>query len=170
MKTLITGLLVIGLTSLGFSQSGGIEQVNLSEVDITPLNLTYLNQVQDEDTPTEVKRLENKASRYDITEAPIFDKKFEAYEVIFKDSDGKIVATYDENGKILSSLERFKDVLLPEKVRNSLYKNFPGWALHTDTYLVSYYADHSVKKVYKIQLRKDGKRKNLKVDVQGNII
>ena len=170
MKTLITGLLFVGLTTLGFSQTNGIQQVELSEVYVTPLNLTYLRTVQDEDTPETVKNLENKASRYDITEAPIFDRKFEAYEVIFKDSNGKIVATYDENGKILSSLERFKDILLPEKVRNSVHKNFPDWQLHSDTYLVSYFLDKEVKRVYKVQLRKDGKRKNLKIDVAGNII
>ncbi|MBT8304804.1 MAG: DUF3450 domain-containing protein, partial [Bacteroidia bacterium] len=112
MKSLITGLLFVGLTSLGVAQNNGIEQVELSEVNVTPLNLTYLNTVQDTDTPEKVKELENVASRYDVTESPVFNKKFEAYEVIFKETDGKIVATYDQNGKILSSMERFSNVVL----------------------------------------------------------
>lgn len=170
MKTLITGLLFVGLTSLGFAQNGGIEQVELNEVNVTPLNLTYLNNVQDTDTPTKVKELENVASRYDITESAVFNKKFEAYEVIFKESNGKIIATYDQNGKITSSLERFSNVVLPPKVRSAIYQSFPGWNLHKDTYLVSYFGDQDVTKVYKIQLRKDKQRKNLKVDVDGNII
>jgi len=169
MKTLITGLLFVGLTSLGFSQNG-IEQVELSEVNVTPLNLSYLNKVQDSDTPERAKELENIASRYDVTESKVFNRKFEAYEVIFKETDGSIVATYDSDGKIISSLERFNDVLLPYKVRNAVFSEYPDWSLHKDSYLVSYYLDQDVKKVYKIQLRKDGKRKNLKVDVFGNII
>ncbi|MBT8302876.1 MAG: nicotinate-nucleotide adenylyltransferase, partial [Bacteroidia bacterium] len=100
----------------------------------------------------------------------VFNKKFEAYEVIFKETDGKIVATYDQNGKILSSMERFSNVVLPTKVRNAIYESYPGWNLHKDTYLVSYYVDRDVKKIFKIQLRKDRERKNLKVDVDGNII
>lgn len=169
MKTLITGLLFIGLTSLGFSQNG-IEQVDLSAVNVTPLNLSYLNKVQDRDTPERVKELENIASRYDVTESKVFNRKFEAYEVIFKETDGSIIATYDSDGKIISSLERFNDVLLPYKVRTTVFDKYPDWILHKDSYLVSYYLDKDVKKVYKVQLRKDGKRKNLKIDTSGNII
>jgi len=169
MKTLIIGLLFVGLTSLGFSQNG-IKHVQLSAVNVTPLNLSYLNEVKDRDTPERAKELENIASQYDVTESKVFNRKFEAYRVIFKETDGSIVATYDSDGKIISSLERFDDVLLPYKVRSSVFNEYPDWTLHKDSYLVSYSLDKDVKKVYKVQLRKDGKRKNLKVDVFGNII
>lgn len=170
MKNLIFGLIAVSLASLTYSQDNGVAQVELEEVNVTPLNLTYLNKVQDEDTPLQAKELENFASRYDITSDPIFDKNFEAYEVIFKETNGRIVATYDQDGKILSSLEKFKDVALPPIVRNTVFQNFPGWTIHQDTYLVSYFLDGDVKKIYKIQVRKDGKRKNIKMDHRGRLM
>lgn len=169
MKNLLIGLLVIGFTSLTFAQQNGIASVELEEVNISPLNLSYLNKVQDATTPLKARELENVASRYDITEADIFDRQFEAYEVVFKEGTGSIIATYDQNGKILSSLERFKDVALPPLVRISAVQNFPGWTITQDNYLVSYYHDKDVSKIYKLKLRKDNKRKGVKMDIHGNI-
>lgn len=170
MKTLIIGLIAVSLASFTYSQDNGVAPVELEEVTISPLNLTYLNKVQDADTPLQAREMENFASRYDITSDPMFDGKIEAYEVIFKETNGKIVATYDQNGKIISSLEKFKDVALPPRVRNSVFQNFPGWTIHQDSYLVSYFLDEDVKKVYKVQVRKDGKRKNIKMDHRGTMM
>ncbi len=170
MKTLITGLLVVGFASLGFSQSSGIEQVELSEISVIPFNTTYLNQVQDENTPERVKEIENVASQFDIMESKTYNEKYDAYEVIFKETNGRIIATYDKHGKIISSSERFHDVLLPYKVRRAVFKQYPDWTLQKNSYLVSYYLNKDVKKVYRVLLKKDGERKNLKVDTSGNII
>ncbi|RBP32840.1 hypothetical protein DFR65_102176 [Oceanihabitans sediminis] len=170
MKNLFFGLMFLGIASLSYSQ---IAEVQLEDVNLTPLNTSYLNEVSDKSTPKIVRRFESEVARYDITEAPFYDDKFEAYEVIFegKNSDQcRIVATYDNEGKVLSSLERFKDVALPYAVRNSIEKKYPGWIVIKDTYLVSYYLDKEVKKMYKLKIAKGNKRKNIKVDVLGNTI
>ena len=174
MKTLLVGLLFVGFTSLAFAQSNGeVQEVKLAAVVISPLNVSYLNNVQDKSTPEVVRQLENKAARFDITESPVFDKNFEAYEVIFKESstkEGLIVATYDNEGKILKSYEKFNNVTLPPTVRNAVYKQYPGWSIQSDTYLVSYYSNKNVKKEYKLKIRKDIKKKTLKIDTDGNMI
>ena len=170
MRKLLIGLLVIGFTSLSFAQQDGIASVELKEVDITPLNLSYLNKVQDATTPQKAIYLENVASRFDITEEEIFDRQFEAYEVAFREGSGRIIATYDQNGKILSSHEKFKDVALPPLVRMSAAQNFPGWEITQDNYLVSYFHDGEVTKTYKLKLKLNGKRKSVKMDIFGNIL
>lgn len=174
MKTVIFGLLFLGLANLSFSQSSNeIEEVQLADVVISPLNLSYLNAVHDENTPKVVKQLESKVAKFDITESPVFDKQFEAYEVIFKDAtnnSGRIIATYNSEGKILKSFEKFNDVTLPSAVRNAIYKEYPGWIIHSDTYLVSYYLNEDIKKVYKLKIKKDDEKKTLKIDVDGKLI
>lgn len=170
MKNVLIGLLFLGFTSLSFGQQDKIAAVELSEVNISPLNLSYLNKVQDATTPQKAKKLENVASRYDITEAEIFNRQFEAYEVVFKEGTGIIIATFDKNGKILSSLEKFKDIALPPLVRISTVQNYPGWAITHDNYLVSYYENKDVSKTYKLKLRKDKKRKVVRMDIHGNIM
>ena len=86
-------------------------------------------------------------------------------------TDGMIIATYDQNGKILNSIERYKNIALPKHIRDACLKEHPGYTIHKDFYLVSYnYDDNEAKKIYKIQLKNENGRKNLKVDSNGNIL
>ena len=173
MKKLVFGLLFLGLTSLVYSQNDVQKNIILEPVTIKPLNLSYLKEVQREDTPEFAINLQNEAARYDITEDPIFDKEFEAYEVIFRskndESSGLITATYDSKGKIMSSIERYKNVLLPRTVRDVINEKYPGWIIYKDIYLVTYRDNSKSKQVFKVQIRKDGEKKNLKLDYDGNI-
>ena len=168
MKKLFINLIALGLTGLCYAQASiaDAKEVTLTGVTVTPLNLSYLNSVEEETMPEFVKNLENKAARYDITDSPLYGQNFEAYEVIFSHTNGSIVATYDQYGKIIESMEQFKNITLPYDVRNKIYKENPGWSIHTDAYLVTYFHDKGVKKICKVQLRKDGKRKNLKIDLK----
>ncbi len=167
MKKLFINLIAIAITGAGFAQTNGSGQsVALTGVTVRPLNISYLNAVTDERMPESVTALENKAARYNVTESEVYDEDFEAYEVVFSQSDGVILATYDNRGRIIESLERFKNITLPYEVRNEVAEKYPGWTIHSDAYLVSYYKDKGVQKEVKIQLRKDGKRKNIKIDME----
>lgn len=179
MKKVLIGLLFLGLTSLAYAQDkpanadkdADVEEVKLSGVTVKNMNSNYLNKVQDPTTPERVVQLENTAARYDLTTSDIYDGNHEAYEVIFEQTNGKIIATYNKDGQILTSFEKFTDLTLPAPVRNSLYKEYPGWTVHKDAYLVSYYeGTDTVKKLYRIQLRKENQKLNLKCDVDGNIL
>ncbi|MBA6155682.1 hypothetical protein H3Z83_03980 [Tenacibaculum sp. S7007] len=175
MKKLVIGFLFLGLTSLTHSQvENGTPNITLEAVTIKPLNLSYLKNVQDKNTPEVAVALENEAARYDITEDPIFDREFEAYEVVFKaktegGSTGLITATYDSEGKILKSVEKYKNILLPKTVREAIWEKYPNWVIHKDVYLVSYKNNKDARKLFRVQIRKDGNKKNLKLGYNGNI-
>ncbi|CAM1352229.1 hypothetical protein [Tenacibaculum insulae] len=175
MKKLAFGFLFLGLTTLMYSQGKSeVQNIVLETVTIKPLNISYLRKVQDKDTPSLVKNLEGEAARYDITESPMFEKEFEAYEVVFKTkkkngTSGIITATYDSKGKIIKSIEKYKNILLPKTVRNVILRKYPGWTIYKDVYLVSYKTDKTAKRIFRVQIRKEGKRKNLKLDYEGNI-
>jgi hypothetical protein len=170
MKNVFINLIAICLVFVGYSQTSKDEakEVELTGVTVSPLNMSYLNSVEEDEMPEFVKNLENKAARFNITESPIYDGNFEAYEVMFSQSNGTVLATYDQKGKILETTERFKNITLPYNVRTKIYKEHPGWVIHSDAYLVSYFHNQEVEKICKVQLRKDGKRKNLKIDMDGN--
>ncbi|MBT8280331.1 MAG: hypothetical protein KJO16_02055 [Muriicola sp.] len=164
-------LLILGVTALfcSFTTAQQLYRapstVDLKLITVRPLNISYVHSVVDERMPEAVTKLENKAARYNITENPIYDGNFEAYEVIFSQNNGTIIATYDQHGKIIQTSERFKDITLPAFIRNKIHSENPGWTIHSDLYLVSYFGNKEVKKVCKIQLRKDGMRKNLKIEI-----
>jgi len=167
MRTLSISLVAALFCSISFSQNlyRAPNTVDLKMITVRPLNITYVHTVVDERMPEVVTKLENKAARYNITENPVFDGNFEAYEVIFSQNNGTIIATYDQNGKILQTSERFKNITLPAFIRNKIHAENPGWTIHSDLYMVSYYCNKGVKKICKIQLRKDGQRKNLKIEI-----
>lgn len=170
MKKLLIGTLFIGLASLGFSQSATseMEEVKLSDVTITSLNTDYLDKVGESLSPW-VFTLEKRASRFNIKESPFFNpggiSKFR-----FATRKGKIYATYNDDGKILSTQEFYGNIILPPTVREALYRAYPDWYMHKNTYLVSYNREKGAKKVYKIQIQKDGSKKSLKLDGEGNPI
>lgn len=171
MKKLLIGTLFIGLASLGFSQSSNdvMEEVKLSDVAVTP-NQAYLDKVRDGTISYRVFTLEKKASRYTIKESPFYNGSGGLHKIKFAQKIGNILATYDPKGKILSTSERYKNVMLPKAVRNRVYTEYPGWKMEDNAYLVSYHHKKGTKKMYKIQVRKDRLKKNLKIDAEGNLL
>ncbi|MBT8179567.1 MAG: hypothetical protein HKP60_10655 [Eudoraea sp.] len=170
MRKWIFGLLFIGLASLTFAQDRPKEDVRTVELEgviLTSPNYAYLAEVQDVASSEIVQKLERKVATFDIKESPMYNKIDKAYEVFFSNSKGKIVATYDENGKILSAFEKFGDVVVPDPIRNTVVQAYPDWKMNSNKYLVTYYHDKGAKKVYHFQLEKNNKKKNLKMTWEG---
>jgi len=167
MKKLFINLIAMSLFTVGYSQiNGNINEVTLDEVTVSgALNAPYLRSVRVEEMPPSVNRLETKAALFDITKSRKFKYDFEAYEVIFRQDKGKIIATYDKEGKIVKSFEKFDNIALPPAVRNKIWKENPGWAIKKDVYLVNYYGEQGVKRTCKVQITKDGEKKNLRLDI-----
>lgn len=164
MKKTVLSLMLISAVCIGFAQENE-QAIELKGVTVSPLNLDYVYTVVDKNMPPSVQKLERKAAQFDVTELDIYNGQFEAYEVFFEQNNGSIIATYDSEGKILQSYERFKNITLPLAIREHIYKGHPGWKINKDIYIVSYYDNRDVSKVAKVQLIKDGLKKNLKVDI-----
>lgn len=172
MKNFIIGLLVLGLTNLSVAQNKSISQSELlPEVTIVPRNLTYISKVVDDNAPLKVKKLERTVARYDVTEHPDFElEDIQAFEVIFQESNARVIATYDEAGKILKSFEKFKNIALPKNIVKQIMMKYPGWHFESDTYLVRYFQGKEAKKYYTVKLLKDDNRIKLKIDPSGRIL
>lgn len=175
MKKTFVIWLSLSLALSVFGQENGEQneqgnEIALEGVTISSLNADYLNKIQDDDTPDIVKKLEYKAASYDIKTSPVYDGVREAYEVFFKNSRGRIVATYDNDGKILTSFEKFRDLRLPVLVRDMIGEEFPGWKIESDVYLASYYQEKDVKKVYIITMSHGDKIKKIRTDEKGRLL
>jgi hypothetical protein len=173
MKKLIIGLFLFGLTSQSFSQSSQEDQlktIELAEVNILALNSTYVNKVIDKNAAEPVQHLERKAAAYDITVSDLFSQDFDTYEVNFENQYGRITATYDVDGEIMRSYEKFKDVKVPLAVSQSIAKKFPGWHTSRTTYLVNYKHNGDLTRIYKVSLEKGKEHLNIRTDEKGNIL
>lgn len=173
MRTQLIGLLFLGLTTLTQAQKSietevDAKSVNLNDVIISA-NSQYVNKVFEETSGDVVKSLEQVIAGFDIKDEAFYSPEYDMYVVNFK-TNGKtrMNVTYDSNGIVQSSSERYDNILLPLSVRRALVKDYPGWTLHSNSYRVNYDYLRDIKKMYKIQLRKDGEKQNLKINVEGN--
>jgi len=171
MKNLLIGLFIIGLTSLSYSQNlySEVEKGALEDNTRSSININYLTKVQNVKTSVNVKLFEDIVSRHDITTSLKFDRRVKPFKVKFITSNGSIIATYDQNGKILTSLEKFKNVDLPLHILKSISKEYPNASILSNTYLVSYKSNNDIIKRYTVKIKKDNVKKNLRIDSEGRI-
>jgi hypothetical protein len=165
-KTLII-LFIIGLSTNIYAQ----DPIKLSEVVIVARNYKYLNKIDNTEAAIPVKMLERKVAAYDIKSSDYYDDEYDYYTVSFFIPEGKIVAVYNKDGKIIQTIEKFTDVKLPTAVAKAVTKRFPQWKIAKDVYLVNF-SDHkeSAKKRYKITLENGDQRLKIKTDAEGNFL
>ncbi len=166
MKNFILGLFLFGLTA---QLSGQI--IELPEIEIVGVNYKYLKAAGDIDSPTPVKMLQREAAVYDIKTSEFYEDEYENYSISFFIPEGRILTSYDKDGNVLRTIEKYKNIDLPSAVSQAIYKNYKGWTMTKNAYLVNYHDKKGVtKKEYKILLEKDNQRMRVKTDENGVII
>lgn len=166
MKNLFLFLLVCGLTTPVFAQI-----IELDEVIIFPVKYKYIYEVVDDDIDQSVKDLQLKLGKFDVTKDEYYNDEYDGYHVSFHIPKGYAVATYDKDGKLLRTIERYKNVKLPLAVSQALAKRFPNWTVDKDIYKVSYSAEKwDSKKTYKLKLTNGEKSIRVKTDEEGNFL
>ncbi len=165
MKKLLIGMFFLGLTNLVYPQNSfdGTEVVKLENITLSPINTDYWYQVKEGTTCERVLNLESMAARFDLKRSKFYQGAGPEYRITFRQSEGKIQATYDDQGNMLHSYERFNDIAFPVTVRNRVYLMYPGWKMASNTYVVSYYRNKEVEKSYKVRLEKGNLRKEVKI-------
>ena len=167
MKKVIFSLFILGLTIQLYAQEPTITE--LEEVVLVN-NYKYLSGTDASDMPVEANQLQIKAANFDIKTLDIYTDEYDYYDVYFIIPDGKILATYDSNGVILRTAEKYKDTDLPKPILISVLKRFPNWNITKDVYLVKYNEGETAKKKYKITLTNGDKRIKIKLDAEGNFL
>jgi hypothetical protein len=147
-------------------------QDTLPGVTVIAYNYRYLRSVNDPNTAQPVKMLQQHSANFDLKKSEYYEEDFDEYFIAFYIPQGEILATYDRDGKIIRTAERFKNVALPTDVRKSVNTRFPNWAIAKDFYLVSYYAEAKTptKKTYKLILENGSKRMRVKTNEKGEFI
>jgi hypothetical protein len=166
MKKIILGLFIFGLTIQSFAQI-----VELPEVEIVAVNYKYLDNVNESDAAEAVKLLQREVAAFDLQNSEYYEDQYDDYFISFYIPQGKILASYDKEGNVLRTVEKYKNIALPNAVSKSVVKNYAGWTISENAYLVNYHDKKGVtKKEYKILLEKDSRRMRIKTDENGNIL
>lgn len=168
MKHLIAGLILLSFSYQLHSQEP--KPVKIPEVTIVNTNYKYLSTVDAEDVAIPVEELQWKVTNFDVKSLDIYADEYDYYEVYFVIPEGRILASYDNAGNIVRTIEKFKDIDLPIPVVKAVSKRFPNWSFSKTIYVVNYHEKDGVKKKYKLTLKNGEKRIKVKVDAKGNFL
>ncbi|NNM23717.1 MAG: nicotinate-nucleotide adenylyltransferase [Flavobacteriaceae bacterium] len=166
MKKLLLILFIVGLGNSLYAQ----DPIWLEEVFISATNYKYLSAVDNSEAPIPVKQLEKEAAMFRAEGRDPYVDRFNTYEVSFYVPNGRIVALYDGDGKIIKTIERFENVQLPESVMMALRDRFPQWGVVKDIYKVNYSAKKGAEKVFKVKLKNGDETIRVQLDEKGNFI
>ena len=169
MKKFVLGLLAMGLTSPAFSQI--VKTEKLSEVTVYATNYKYLNDVNTlEVASVPVELLERKVSAYDVKDSDFYQDDYDFYSINFYIPQGKILAAYDKDGNLLSTAEKFKDINLPQAVKQAVWDKYPKWTITKDVYLVNYKDGRGANKTYKLKLENEDQTIRVKLNEKGEFL
>ena len=169
MKKVLLGLLIGGLTTQAFTQVIATEQ--LSEVTVFATNYKYLSNASTEEVASvPVDLLQRKVAAFDLKNSDLYQDDYDLYNVTFFIPEGKILAAYDGEGKLLRTAEKFKDINLPTVVKEAVLDRFPEWRITQDIYLVNYHDRKGITKKYKLKLENGDEVLRVKLDENGNFL
>lgn len=100
-------------------------------------------------------------------------EEYDSYLVEFRSEKGKLQARYSEEGELLSTTQRFKNIVVPRAIAHQLYRDHKGWAMVKNTYTASGQGDNLDKELYRIKMKNGKKSQIVKirpaVDIKGEI-
>ncbi|MFV8370336.1 hypothetical protein [Flavobacterium sp. LB2R40] len=174
MKAYQFVLLFLSITTASLAQEkisgsgqGNIKMEELPAVVIKSAGKDFSVYLPDRNPDPNVRAIEDKFIAYDLGRD---FEGFENYLVIMETKKGSLTATYNENGKLTSVVENYKNIKLPNSVIYSIYKAFPGWQIVNDKYLYSQKEGDIIKKEYNIRIKKDKENRKLVVTPKGEIV
>ena len=170
MKTIkfVCCLFVLSVAFETFAQEA--EVVKLPEIEILASNYKYLSTVNNDIEAIPVKMLRSKVATFNIKDSDIYEEGNEEYIVSFTIPEGSILAAYDENGKVIRTVERFNNIRMLPAVAKSITATYPGWNVEKNIYRVTYHNTKGINTIYKFKLKKDGNVIRVQTDEKGNFI
>ncbi|APY12534.1 hypothetical protein BWZ22_15490 [Seonamhaeicola sp. S2-3] len=166
MKKTIIGLFLLVLSFQMNSQTIALPDTFIS------LNYEYLEALEIDNEPLRVKKLEKTVLNYNNKEiADLCDTDKDVVNVSFYVDNCNIIASYDKNGKIIKTIEKYNNVRLPLSVMQAIAKQYPDCGIVEDVYLVKYQSNNNtVRKEYKVKIKSKDEILTVKTNEKGDFI
>lgn len=167
-----TNIMMIIFISMTLLCMRAAAQITLPEavIRVATANYKYLKSVTDTSEAQPVRMLQKMAATYDVKKADFYEDDYEHYFISFYIPDGQILAVYDKDGKMLRTVEKYKNIALPPAVSKSVVERFPQWSIAEDIYRVNYSQEEGGRKVYKLILMNGDQRIKVKTNEKGEFL
>ena len=166
MKKLLSVVFTLSSLSLIYSQT-----VELPETVIT-VNSDYMNSVEYENNCSYVNKLEKALLEYKSSQlSELYDTKNDIYNVTFQIPEGQIVASFNKDGKIIKTFEKYNNIRLPHIVLQAIAEKYPQSSIVEDVYVVKFHCDEdALEQVYKIKIKNNDSIITVKTNKKGEFI
>ncbi|MFD1096501.1 hypothetical protein [Salegentibacter chungangensis] len=170
MKTLIISALLVFLAFSGKAQE--ITQLEEAKVIVPSsvklsTNLSELTFNVEEDYAGEFTKDPIKFMKENFDIQSVIDQtgeEYDSYVVTFLSSKGHLKADFDNDGELVRTNQKLKNIMLPLAVRNELYNSHKGWTMVSNKYVASGKSDRIDRAVYRIKLENGNKTARVKID------
>jgi outer membrane lipoprotein-sorting protein len=95
---------------------------------------------------------------------------YNTYQVTLKGKNVQLVATYNKAGKLLSTVEHGKNMIIPNDIIKSIENSYPGWKIKGDSFKMVNNTGAKKRERYKIILEKGNKKKRVYTSDNGVIL
>lgn len=96
--------------------------------------------------------------------------EWDIYHVTFKSTKGNLQADFDSNGEMLSSISKFKNVILPRELMHQLYKDNKGWEMVKNVHVTRGKDGVVNQDIYRIKLENGKDRKNVVLEAPAKAV
>ncbi|MCM8570173.1 hypothetical protein NE848_12340 [Gramella jeungdoensis] len=171
MKKFITLMLAVaGCIFASNAQVIQLEKVELSDFEPTAQIVfeDYANGI--------IKVKENHAKQFQDNAINFLVENFDIYRfmreagddtdevrVTLKSSNGMLLASYNKDGQLVKTYQKFKDVPLPPAIRNQVYAEYEGWTMTKNKYVASGLEDNIDKERYLVHLERGNDKEKIKI-------
>lgn len=133
------------------------------------INAQYLKS-NSSSTSSIITKFEAFVANFDITTLKDYrTNEPSEYKVVFKNKQGNLYVTYNQEGKIVSSMETYKNIVIPMDLRLRIAKDYPNYSFDKTMCKKQYSANGSVQMTYKIELHNGVNSTIINID-NGNLI
>ncbi|CAL65716.1 hypothetical protein [Christiangramia forsetii] len=174
MRTLIFSLLLVAVTVVGHAQEQKITQLEEAKVGFAPLD-AKITQIGDSFSYKVEEAYAGEFTKdaigfmkanFDINNfiTEFEGDKYTSYLVTFRSKKGHLSANFNQEGELVKTYQKFKDIVLPLDVRREVYMTNKGWTMTSNKYIASGRGDLVEKEVYKIKLDNGNQKRSIKLN------
>ncbi len=177
MKKFITFIFVVGWVLCSYSQK--VIQLEETELTFVPsakmlyndydqgkfvVKEAYANQFQRD----AIKFVKENFDVYGFMRANDH-KDYDSFIVSVKSSKGYLKANYNRNGDLVSTFQKFNNIVLPLNVRGEFYTKSKGWTMIANQYIARSKGEVINDAKYIITLQQGNKKDKIKIYPKSNI-
>ncbi|WP_420401526.1 hypothetical protein [Flagellimonas sp.] len=126
-------------------------------------NAHYVSKLTSSSFHTSVQPLQQKVANFELNALQEFDENEPSrYHVVFSNENALVHAWYDSKGELSKTIERYRNQVLPFKVRQKIALEYPKWSFGDNVLVVRFVRGKKLRHYLRLQLTLGKNRKTAK--------